>query len=95
MEFNPKEDKLAVIGYPNTYFSSRNFRDSQTFKQEQFIGEEFGAELRSKQSHVFHYTMKTTIGMSGSPIFAIKENDVRVVGIHTHRGKSMPGKPFQ
>jgi len=38
--------------------------------------------------------MKTTVGMSGSPIFAIKKNDMRVVGIHTHRGKSTAGKSF-
>ena len=29
--------------------------------------------------------------MSGSPIFAIKNNKITVVGIHTHRGKLKPG----
>jgi hypothetical protein len=33
--------------------------------------------------------------MSGSPIFAIKDKKVTVIGIHTHRGKIIPGELYK
>ena len=39
------------------------------------------------EQNIIHYTMKTGLGLSGSPVLVCKDNwEQKVVGIHTHRG---------
>ena len=73
---------LKVVGYPSAGYRSTIRLDDVVVKRRDGEGVLYGID-----GHMLHYTVRTDVGQSGSPILAKKGDEYYSVGIHSHRGE--------
>ena len=81
IEIKNKFIDLKVVGYPSGGYKSTVKLEEVYVKRRDGEGVLYGVD-----KHMLHYTVRTDVGQSGSPILAKNGEEYYAVGIHSHRG---------
>jgi V8-like Glu-specific endopeptidase len=80
-----------IVGYPSeTYKQQTNIKNVLVNRKalKGYFDHIEAYHAKGKQRlEIINYTMPTSLGFSGSPILAVRDDQLIVIGIHTHRGQ--------